>query len=137
MNQLSREELFSQQKEWDISFRSWVEQQSDQNFRALWVACPRGDWSLYLAEKLGVPKERIETVAKMCMQILPPGILARFKIVERCRDNYTEWNRISVGCFSSFDDAIAHVENDISPDVQRKCADLVRSQIPFPGEEKK
>lgn len=64
--------------EWSAAFGSDIE--------ALWVACPRGDWALALAARLGVDRRALILSAARCARLALPYAPDSDDLAERCLD---------------------------------------------------
>jgi hypothetical protein len=64
--------------EWSAAFGADVE--------ALWDACPRGDWALALAARLGVERSSLLLAAARCARLALPYATDGDALAERCLD---------------------------------------------------
>ena len=94
---------------------SWAEQHAS-SWQAFWEQCPRGDWLLGVAARLGVARRQVLEAAAACWPVLEPYLPSALPSVERAR----QWLQ-AVEHESIMAESLAALVVDLEADLAAQC----------------
>ncbi len=115
----------------------WAETQPSLD--AAWATCPRGDWMLWYAARIGVPRQRLVWVACQCARLALP-FAAASDTPRQTIETAEAWTRgeaslADVRAAAAAGSAVASyaaVAAAAAARLEAQCADMVRQEWPTP-----